>query len=84
MESQRFIVKVQVSLYPNNGSVLVYNQDRSIYHEEFRVPVNLVGLMNGRPKAYFWASLHRGKLRDHPWKAGTELELHEEAPEQEW
>jgi len=70
----QFIVKVQIALAWSHGKqpALVYNEDRSVMGE---MPVSRAVLkaMDGAPKAFFYA-----KLR------GTELELLDEAPWQDW
>lgn len=71
----KFIVKLQVSLYhsaPGVRSLLVYNEDHSIYYEG-EVTLEVLDKMKDQPKAYFWA-----------WMEGTKLALGEAAPPQDW
>ena len=68
------IVKVQVPLSSNEEDppALVYNKDRSVQHG---VPVTweLIDALDGKPKAFFYASVRR-----------TRLVLHRKAPWQTW
>lgn len=68
------IVKVQVSLASSDGvtRVLIYNEDKTFSYEGGVNP-DMVEAMNGRPKAYFLASMGPGGL-----------EIGDEVDEQPW
>lgn len=71
----KFIVKLQVSLASNRPgprSLLVYNEDHSIYYEG-EVTLEVLDKLQDQPKGYFWA-----------WMEGTKLALGVAAPPQEW
>jgi len=54
--SEKFIIKVQISLNPPDGSVcLIYNEDKSV-HDQMPTPRELPLLLRGRKKGYFWAT----------------------------
>lgn len=60
-QSDRFVVKVQISLGGNEPeSVLIYNEDQSVYHRESD-PASVKAVkhaLNGHPKAFFNAYLN--------------------------
>jgi hypothetical protein len=67
------VVKVQLSLHPPGGNVCtVYNDDRSVFGL-LPTPNDVRHLMRGREKAYFWATMRRGKIT-----------LGAKAPTQDW
>lgn len=71
-----FIVKIQraVATTHPGGSILVYNEDRSVMWEQEETP-DMVALIHGQLKRYFWATI-----------IGTELAIMNDkpAPEQDW
>lgn len=69
------VIKMQLSLETNLDAqqVLVYNEDRSIMYQQAVIP-EILEIMKGRPKAYFYARMAPDKM----------LDILEEAPEQEW
>lgn len=76
MEETKQIFKVQLSLATSDGqeTVLIYNEDRSIMHQE-KASKELAATMQNDPKMFFWGIIHpqTGKL-----------ELLGAAPEQPW
>lgn len=68
------IVKVQLSLFTTEKArqVMIYNETRK-YQYEGDAPAELVKLMHGEPKRYFYAKVKNGKF-----------ELGRRAPEQDW
>ncbi len=74
-KNERFIVKVQVSLF-TSGQVpmmLVYNEDQS-YMQEFPADKEIVEEMNGEPKVFMWAHIGDDDI----------LNLEDLAPWQSW
>lgn len=69
----RFVVKVQVSLNDAPRETLTYNADRSVMHQEPASP-DVLRILRGRDKAYFWAWINKDRL----------LVIDEEAGEQDW
>lgn len=70
------IVKVQISLatnLPGGPRVLIYNKDRSIEYEAIADEA-VLGIMDGRPKAFFNAHLDKDR----------KIILDEEAEWQAW
>lgn len=69
-------MKVQLSLktFYSQRRALVYNQDRS-YHNEFDASNELVELVGGRPKSYWYAEIKYALL--------CSCSLVSEAPDQE-
>lgn len=58
MTTEKFIVKVQASLTSNNDvqSILIYNEDESVM-AEFDATDDVLKLLDGRPKAFFFAHI---------------------------
>jgi hypothetical protein len=68
------IVKVQISLFSSEptAQVLVYNESRSHLYEG-DAPAEIVELMDGEPKKFFWANMPKEKgfielLKEAPWQ----------------
>jgi len=75
VNKEQFIVKVQVSLHttdPNGAQVLVYNEDRSVWHQA-PLTKEVSMLMKGLPKVYCLAHMH-----------DTMVVLDEMTDEQDW
>jgi hypothetical protein len=71
---KRLIVKVQIPITTNDPHPKSYVYDRHREIEEFfPITPDLLERMNNRLKVYFYATLEDG-----------DLNLQEEAPEQEW
>lgn len=68
------IVKVQVSLYTTHEArqCLIYDQSQRFRHQG-EVSDELMSLMRGRAKAFFYADVH-----------GREFVIGDEAPSQAW
>lgn len=66
------IVKVQLSEFPRNSTVLVYTEDQSVF-VEMPAPKELLKKLEHQRKAYFRAEL-----------VGTLLHIKEQVPEQDW
>lgn len=74
-EDTRFIVKVQLEQFGTGGrkrQCLIYNQRKDIVSEH-PASKELIKLMNGEPKKFFWAKL-----------VDTKIQIEEEAPWQLW
>lgn len=68
------IIKVQAAIFPPDGPLLVYNEDRTLtYHGPASQEV--LDLLDGRAKAYFYASVDPDT---------RELVIRGEAPCQDW
>lgn len=65
------IVKVQLSLYPPDGSgTFIYNEDRSVTLDTLTTP-ELRQRMGTRVKAFFHAALQDGQIKlegEAPWQ----------------
>jgi hypothetical protein len=65
---EEFIVKVQLSI--PTLQALAYNEAGSVYGQ-FDASTDLIGLMDGRPKAFFFCRLKDSQLvidREAPWQ----------------
>jgi hypothetical protein len=71
MEEQIF--KIQLSQFSSDGMrrVLIYNEDRSIYHEQ-QATDEIVVTVDGRAKSFMWGYInHARKLilsKPAPWQ----------------
>ncbi len=69
-QKKPFIVKLQTPVV--GSEILIYNQDKSLLYTQ-PVSDDVMGLMNGRKKAFFWARM-----------LGTVIHIDREAPWQTW
>ena len=72
-------MKVQVSLasnMPGGRRVFIYSEDRDTVFQEGPIDPMLLGLLKGRPKAFFYV--------DPPTEPLGAFTLLEEAPWQDW
>jgi len=74
MPNDKFIIKLQISLYPpGKEQCLIYNKERTVY-DQLPIPKGLINMLQGRKKAYFWVTRS---------KNGT-VTIVDGAPKQDW